>query len=356
MRMSDLITDFQIKMPHWVKAMKQSNHHYEKGGDVISINPYHREGDVYSHTMQVCLLAELVNASKLVKYAALLHDIGKPFSRENKDDRQRVAFIGHEGVSAIMARDYLDKCDLTDEEKIYIIKLISLHTVVFHMMEGEEWEWNIAEKFVGQSDLLKDLLVLGYCDARGRFMEKEFEYTLDQLEYKFAFVFEAIRELESKPKTAATKEVVILIGPPNAGKSTYLKKYAGADLVLCRDDVICSMFPTLTYDEAYRKADPSEVDKKFNAQVQAAVKAKVDRVYFDLTNMAPKARRRNTGAFGKEYKVKMVVFLTSYETLLKRNKIRSQTGKSIPESVILDMAKRFLFPLADEADEVEVIY
>lgn len=354
--MSDLITDFQIKMPHWVKSMDRSNHHYEKGGEVISINPYHREGSVLVHTFQVCLLAELEQASKLVKYAALLHDIGKPLARDSKDEKQRVAFIGHEGLSALMAREYLDQCDLTKEEKIYIIKLISLHTVVFHMMEGEDWEWKVAEKFVGQADLLHDLLVLGYCDARGRFMEKEFEYSLPQLLAKFEFVFEAIKELEAKPKVTGTKEVVILVGAPNAGKSTYLAKHAGTDLVIGRDDVITSMYPTLSYDEAYRKADSSTVDAKFNLLVKQAVKDKVDRVYFDLTNMAPKSRRRCTGAFGKEYKIKMVVFLTSYETLMKRNKIRSQSGKSIPEFVMKDMMKRFLFPLADEADEIEVVY
>lgn len=354
--MTDLITDFQIKMPHWVKAMKLANHHYEKNGEVVSINPYHREGDCWSHTQMVCLLAELEQASKLVKYATLLHDIGKPLARESKEDKQRVAFIGHEGLSSLMAREYLDQCELSDAEKIYIIKLISLHTVVFHMMEGEDWEWKVAEKFVGQADLLRDLLVLGYCDARGRFMEKEFEYSLTELLAKFEFVFEAIKELEVKSKATYVKEVVILIGPPNAGKSTYLSKNAGSDLVICRDDVITSMFPNLTYDEAYRKADSSVVDKKFNDLVQQAVKDKVDRVYFDLTNMAPKSRRRCSGAFGKDYKVKMVVFLTAYETLMKRNKVRAQTGKSIPDFVMKDMMKRFLFPLADEADEIEVIY
>ena len=157
-------------------------------------------------------------------------------------------------------------------------------------------------------------------------------------------------------KVTGTKEVVILVGAPNAGKSTYLAKHAGTDQVICRDDVITSMYPTLTYDEAYRKADSSTVDAKFSLLVKQAVKDKVDRVYFDLTNMAPKSRRRCTGAFGKEYKIKMVVFLTSYETLMRRNKIRSQSGKSIPEFVMKDMMKRFLFPLADEADEIEVVY
>jgi putative nucleotidyltransferase with HDIG domain len=355
MQMKDLVKDFQIKMPHWVKAMKQSNHHYEKGGEVVSINPYHIESDVFSHTMQVCLMAELVKANKLVKYAAILHDVGKPLSRENKDDRSRVAFIGHEGLSAYMALDYLKQTDLTDEEIIHVVKLISLHTVVFHMMEGENWEFKVAEKFVGQSKLLEDLLVLGYCDARGRFMEEEFTDSLAEFQAKFELVFEAIKELEANKQEEKKKTVVILVGPPNAGKSTFLKTFAQNDLVLCRDEVITSLHPKLSYDEAYRKTDSKEVDRLFNDLVQKAAREKVEKVYFDLTNMSPKSRRRNLGAFGKEYKTEMVVFLTSYEDLMSRNKNRSKSGKSIPEKVMISMMQKFLFPLADEADEVKVI-
>lgn len=352
--MKDLIKDFQLKMPHWVKAMKQSNHHYEKGGEVVSMNPYHLESDTYTHSLMVCLLAELVNANKLVKYAALLHDVGKPLSRENKDDRQRVAFIGHEGLSVFQSLDYLNQTDLTDEEIIHVVKLISLHTVVFHMMEGDNWEFKVAEKFVGQSELLKDLLVLGYCDARGRFMENEFEYTLPELQAKFELVFEAIKELEEKEARKTSKTIHILVGPPNAGKSTFLKKEAANKLVLCRDNVITSLHPKLTYDEAYRKADSKEVDRLFSEQIQEASKNKVDEVFFDLTNMSPKSRRRNYGGFGKEYEIHTVVFLTSFSELMKRNKNRSLEGKSIPEKVMISMMQKFLFPLADEANRVSV--
>lgn len=356
MQMKDLITDFQNKMPKMVKAMKDSNHHFEKGGEVVSLNPYHLEGDVWSHTMQVCLLAELVGASKLVKYAALLHDVGKPLSRDSKEDRQRVAFIGHEGLSCFLALDYLKHTDLTTEEITHVIKLISLHTVVFHMMEGDNWEFKVAEKFIGEEQLLADLLVLGYCDARGRFMENEFPYTLPQLQEKFALVFEAMKELSEQAIPAKNKEIVILVGPPNAGKSTYLKNQSDNGTILCRDEVITNLFPDLTYDQAYSKADPKQVDSAFNQKVRQVANQKVDKVTFDLTNMAPKSRRRNTGAFNlKEYSVTQVVFLTSFEELMKRNKKRSQTGKSIPEKVMISMMQRFMFPLHDEADKVAVV-
>ena len=52
--MYEIVTKFQLDYPELVKLMKESNHHFSEG----NLNPYHLEGDIWCHTMMVCLMAK----------------------------------------------------------------------------------------------------------------------------------------------------------------------------------------------------------------------------------------------------------------------------------------------------------
>ena len=93
--MTQLISWFQLEYPSIVAKMKKANHHLTRtdkatldGTGIVkvpstaaeSLNPYHCESDVFTHTMMVCKQAE--NDSYEVQIAALLHDIGKPSTRK----------------------------------------------------------------------------------------------------------------------------------------------------------------------------------------------------------------------------------------------------------------------------------
>lgn len=349
MEMKELVKKFQMEMPHLVRQMKDADHNYSSQ----HINPYHIESDVFTHTMMVCLLAERFKVNKLVQIAALLHDVGKPLSRKVDQDQQKVKFYGHEGLSCFVAIDFLNKLELTKAEKLHILELISYHTYMYKMVDpNSSVQTDIIEKFIGKKQLVQDLIALTKCDALGRFTATDTS-VIEKLE---EYVLPSLELMEERTiKNSYKGTVTVLVGPPNAGKSTWLTKNKGNALVLSRDEVILEIAGTQDYDVAYKKVDMGKVDAVFNQKVKDAVKSGRD-VIFDMTSMSAKSRRRNFSTFGKEYYRKVVVFYTSYETLMRRNKERSQKlNKTIPDRVMVDMLANFMAPLYDEVDEIENI-
>ena len=72
MIIQELLTFFTSKYPNLVQDMKNSDH-----GNEFGLNPFHMEGDIFTHSIMV--LKEAENAQDIHKYAAILHDIGKPY-------------------------------------------------------------------------------------------------------------------------------------------------------------------------------------------------------------------------------------------------------------------------------------
>jgi len=62
----------------------------------------------------------------LMKLGMILHDIGKP-GCATQDEKGRLHFIGHEKLSALMAKEYLIDLRLSKREISYVLKLIDAH-------------------------------------------------------------------------------------------------------------------------------------------------------------------------------------------------------------------------------------
>jgi predicted kinase/HD superfamily phosphodiesterase len=353
MRAFDLIKKFQELYPQQVQDMKACEHNYVQG-DVLVINPYHAE-DVWTHTCMVLLMAEQIKANDKVMVAALLHDLGKPLARETIHERQRNRFIGHEGLSVFMAIDFLNTTTFSKEEKSYVLKLISLHTSLYKEMEKEGWEQSLAENFIGEEDFLKDLISLTYVDSQGRFAEDKVVVTYSEFYDKFQKTFEIMKTLDKK-QISSNKSVTVLVGPPNAGKSTFLKGVPKG-LILSRDQVILDLAGHGDYTKAFKEMDVEKVDKEFQNRIKESHKSS-EEIFFDMTAMSPKSRRRLLGSFGADYNKKAIVFLTTPTELLKRNKERMEKdNKYIPEKVIFEMMKNFTIPMKFEGfSSVEVIF
>lgn len=85
-------------------------------------NPHHRY-DVFTHTAHVL---SLVEADPVMRWAALLHDVGKPqtFSRDEKGVGH---FIGHASVSATIANDVLHRLKAPTAVRDQVVCLILHH-------------------------------------------------------------------------------------------------------------------------------------------------------------------------------------------------------------------------------------
>jgi len=154
--MNELVNWFQINFTSLSNDMKLSNHSFSDNKP----NSYHLEDTVWTHTMMACLNAENNNATKINKIAILLHDIGKPLSREIDETKKRVNFIGHEGISSYLAikplKELLSYGVITKEEMEDILFIISQHGTLFNNIDKEGnmlKKENVFSKFISANKI-----------------------------------------------------------------------------------------------------------------------------------------------------------------------------------------------------------
>jgi tRNA nucleotidyltransferase (CCA-adding enzyme) len=174
--MIELLIWFQTNYPELKKALMESQHNF----DDSDVNPYHIEGDCWSHTMMVCKIAQLNGYDRVVEVSALLHDIGKPNSRTINPKNNHVQFFNHEELSAKMAEPLVDdlvaRAMLNREEADEVLELIRLHTYLYKEYNSDL----IYEKFKGRPKLFKHLLELCKCDDMGRFTSNVGTFEIDE--------------------------------------------------------------------------------------------------------------------------------------------------------------------------------
>ena len=186
--MIKLLHWFQLNYPNLKEDMMRCNHNFSQS----DINPYHIEGDCWSHTMMVCKIAEIKNFSMVVKVSALLHDIGKPKARKINPKNNHVQFFGHEKISVKIATPLIDdlvsKRFLSKSEGKRVLRLIGLHSILYQKSIDE-----LYIEFKDELDFLKELVELIYCDNMGRFSDSvsEFAKNLDSI----------LKDIDSKIKT-----------------------------------------------------------------------------------------------------------------------------------------------------------
>ncbi len=118
---------------------------------VMQPEEFHPEGDVFTHTM--ITLDLLRNPSRVLAFAALLHDVGKPktFTRA-----ERIRFDGHVTVGARMADEICRRLKFSNNERERIVLYISNHLKfmdVKKMREARLKRFMQDETFEGQLEL-----------------------------------------------------------------------------------------------------------------------------------------------------------------------------------------------------------
>ena len=84
-------------------------------------NPYHVY-DVFNHTLKS---VEYVSKDAVLRWSMLLHDIGKPFVKENIDCVDH--FYNHSLKSVEVSNNILDRLNFSNQIKNEVIELVSLH-------------------------------------------------------------------------------------------------------------------------------------------------------------------------------------------------------------------------------------
>ncbi len=148
--------------------------------------------------------------------------------------------------------------------------------------------------------------------------------------------------------------VILLVGPPLSGKTTWVNNNFPDTNVISRDEIVMEVFGSRNYTEAFRNVNQKDVDKLLRQRI-LEVSQSGQSVIIDMTNISPKRRRSNLSTFGKNYNKVAVVFpiLSDSEYLARNNKRIINENKSISLSIIKDMISNFVTPSFDEGfDEI----
>lgn len=149
-------------------------------------------------------------------------------------------------------------------------------------------------------------------------------------------------------------KMIILIGPPASGKSTWRAKFLASAteewVIASTDDLVDAWAAerNLTYNEAHPKAPWGEFNKTFKYAVKNALTAGKN-VIIDRTSMSAKNRKDYFKYLPEGYEVEAVVFVVPQPELERRMKERFEaTGKSVPHVALLSMNKRYQAPTMEE--------
>ncbi len=144
-------------------------------------DPVHKHKDVFQHTLAV---VEKCEPNLTLRLAALLHDVGKPRTREITPEG--VSFHHHEVVGARMARERLQALRYPSTVVDDVARLVEMH-LRFHGYT--EWSDSAVRRYVRDAGPLLDLLnqlTRADCTTQNRFKAKKLEALQDDLEERIA--------------------------------------------------------------------------------------------------------------------------------------------------------------------------
>jgi poly(A) polymerase len=181
-------------------------------------DPVHRHKDVLAHTIAV---VDKTRPDKILRLAALLHDIGKPKTRSF--GRGGVSFHHHEVVGARMAEERMRALRYPEHEIADVRRLVELH-LRFHGYGDDLWTDSAVRRYATDAGPLLDRLnELTRCDCTTRNQRKAADLSrrMDLLEERIADL-RAREELDSiRPDLDGNQIMQQLgIGPgPDVGKA-----------------------------------------------------------------------------------------------------------------------------------------
>ncbi|MFC8528980.1 CCA tRNA nucleotidyltransferase [Nocardia sp. NPDC057227] len=191
----------------------------------LEIDEHHQHKDVYWHSLTVLRQAvdlEEGDPDPVLRWAALLHDIGKPETKRNEPGGG-VSFHHHEVVGAKLVRKRMKALKYPKQFTEEVARLVYLH-LRFHGYGKGQWTDSAVRRYVTDADdLLPRLhkLVRADCTTRNKRRAAALQATYDELERRIA----ALREQEDLARVRpdldgnAIMELLDLAPGPDVGRA-----------------------------------------------------------------------------------------------------------------------------------------
>lgn len=194
-------------------------------GMKLAIDEHHQHKDVYWHSLTVLKQAvdlEDSDPDLILRWAAILHDIGKPATRRHEPDGG-VSFHHHEVVGAKMVRKRLRALKYPKQVVDDVAQLVFLH-LRFHGYGDGNWTDSAVRRYVTDAgDLLPRLhkLVRADCTTRNKRRARRLQESYDDLERRIAAIAEAedLQRVRPDLDGNAIMELLGLQPGPEVGKA-----------------------------------------------------------------------------------------------------------------------------------------
>ena len=163
-----------------------------------------------------------------------------------------------------------------------------------------------------------------------------------------------VKLLEKIKKT--NNILILMVGVPLSGKSTFIKKIKDYAIIMSRDDLIIEIAKSLpsnkdidiSYNDAYNSVNQKQISVLFKEKLNEAGQTGNNYI-IDMTNVRPKYRKDTLSYFPNHEKIAIVLDTPTKKELLRRNENRKiNENKYIDEEVIDKMINRFTFPTKKE--------
>jgi poly(A) polymerase len=180
---------------------------------------HHRHKDVYQHTLTVLEQAIALEdrlpgggPDFVSRFAALMHDVGKPRTRKFQDDGT-VTFHHHDVVGAKLTRKRMKALRFSNDEIAAVSKLVELH-LRFHGYGSGEWTDSAVRRYVRDAgDQLERLHVLtrADCTTRNKRKAERLRRTYDDIEARIERLAEE-EELAAVRPDLDGNQIMTLLG------------------------------------------------------------------------------------------------------------------------------------------------
>jgi len=193
----------------------------------LEIDEHHHHKDVYEHTLTVleqaiALESRLGGPNLTLRLAALLHDIGKPKTKELIAGGG-VSFHHHEVVGSRLCKERMRKLRFDNHIIKDVAQLVFLH-LRFHGYGNGEWTDSAVRRYVRDAEELLihlHLLTRADCTTRNQKKAEGLAKTYDQLEERIALLMEQEELNKIRPDLSGEQimEILSIKPSPAVGKA-----------------------------------------------------------------------------------------------------------------------------------------
>jgi tRNA nucleotidyltransferase (CCA-adding enzyme) len=171
-------------------------------------NRFHKH-DVFEHTLAV---VDATRGDAVVRLGALLHDVGKPRSRQpRKDAPGEYSFFKHEYLGEEMADAICRRLKLANADRARVTAMVRDHMFFY----SPEWSDGTVRRFVrrvGGTEALEALFALREGDIEGRGFDEDPEVELGELRRRIGVVAAADAALRVTDLAVDGRDVMRILG------------------------------------------------------------------------------------------------------------------------------------------------